>query len=161
MSQTSKRWRALPPHAVTWRGNFSGRSWDRCRQLNHKTLRASAKSPLFQVYCGHPSGNPRHRKQGRGMALEAISQDGRTQRRNGRLPPSAHSKEINGESQAPAGDLLGRLANFGKLGPALSAQIPLFHHRPDRLEQSCHAVSVSARHKKNRGTRPKSDASKC
>ena len=58
------------------------------------------------------------------MALEAISQDRRTQRRNGRLPPSAHSKGINGESKASAGDLLGRLANFGELGPALSAQIP-------------------------------------
>ena len=95
------------------------------------------------------------------MALEAISQDGRTQRRNGRLPPSAHSKGINGESQAPAGDLLGRLANFGKLGPALSAQIPLFHHRPNRLEQKCYAVSASAPLRQNRGTRPKSDASRC
>ena len=72
----------------------------------------------------HPSGNPPHRQKGRGMALEAISQDRRTQRRNGRLPPSAHSKGINGESKASAGDLLGRLANFGELGPALSAQIP-------------------------------------
>jgi len=95
------------------------------------------------------------------MGLEAIPQDGRTQRRNGRLPPSAHSKGINGESQAPAGDLLGRLANFGKLGPALSAQIPLLHHRPDRLEQKCHAVSASAPLRQNRGIRPKSDASRC
>ena len=95
------------------------------------------------------------------MALEAISQDGRTQRRNGRLPPSAHSKGINGESKAPDGNLLGQLANFGQLGPALSAQIPLFHHWPDRLEQSCHAVSASAQLRQNRGTRPKSDASKC
>ena len=138
MPQTSGRWRALPQHPVTGCGNFSGRSRESRRQLDHKTLRAATTRPIFQAYFGQSGRNSGNRQQDPIMALEAVSQDGSARRRNARLSVPAQGGGTGGRSQAPARGLLGSLAGFGKAGPALSAQTTLAQHSPDRLHGRRH-----------------------
>ena len=129
MPQTSGRWRALPQHPVTGCGNFSGRSRESRRQLDHKTLRAAATRPIFQAYFGQSGRNSGHRQQDPILALETVSQDGSARRRNARLSVPAQGGGTSGRSQAPARGLLGSLAGFGKAGPTLGRKPPRYPPR--------------------------------